>query len=132
MDLEIVYRQMDEFLAANQYDRIILLLIQYGELTKNTNKLAIIYYMCVIYLKEKEAGVETILSKIGTVEELVTRYRRLKFLLYRLDYGVSDDGVESLYRFLVEQRVSAYELTAMVDYCAVHKDEVWRAIRKVL
>lgn len=132
MDLETVYRKMDEFLVSGQYDEIILLLNRCEELAKNNNTLVIIYYMCAIYLKEKEAGTETILSKIGTMEELVTRYKRLKFLLYRLDYGVSDDGAESLCRFLVEQRVSPYELTTMIDYCAVHKDRVWGAIRNAL
>ncbi len=131
-ELAALHAAVDRLLAERRYDDIAPLLKGQEELAENDNAAVITYYMCLIHAKEKESGEETILTKIGTMDELVERFTRLKFLLRRLDYGVSDDGTASLKRFLERQRVSLCELATMLEYCVLDKDKVWEEIRRAL
>ena len=129
MDIITLHKTVNDMFAEHQYDEIEPFLREYEGIAENDNMLVTTFYMCWIYNQEKAAGEETLFSKVSTMEELVARHTRLKFLLRRLDYGVSDDGADSLYRFLVQFHVSSYELLTTVEYCIIHKDKVWEAIK---
>ena len=129
MDITTLHKKVNDMFAEHRYDEIEPFLREYEGIAENDNMLVTTFYMCQIYDQEKAAGEETLFSKVNTMEELVTRHTRLKFLLRRLDYGVSDDGADSLYRFLVQFRVSSYKLLTTVEYWIIHKDKVWEAIR---
>lgn len=130
MDAKELKAQIDILFAGRQYDEIEPLLSSNREIVKNDNVLAtVIYLLHYVYQKEKEAGIETIFSKVNTVKELIERYTCLKFLLRRLDFDLSEDGANTLHRFLSEQRVSSFELITAVNFSVVHKDKVWREIK---
>lgn len=120
---------IDILLEKHQYEEIEPLMRSNKESVKKDNDLATIVYLCELYKKEKAAVKDTVFSKVSTVEELIERYTSLKFLLRRLDFGVSDCGVDDLYLFLHKNQVSPYELTMMVDFSVVHKDRVWKEIK---
>ena len=129
MDAKALYSQINTLFATKHYEEIKPLLLSYKEITEKDNALATIFYLCGIYEKERDAGDDSLFTKVNSVDELLERYTCLKFLLRRLDFGVSDNGIDELYRFLSEYHVSSYELVAAVNFVVVNKDKVWKEIK---
>lgn len=129
MDVKEIQSQVNKLLATHQYDSIKSHLLSYKSITEKNNNLATVFYLCNVYEKEKEAGIDTLFSKVSTMEELLLRHTGLKFLLRRLDFDLSDAGVDELHRFLSEYRVSSYELVMTVNFGVVHKDKVLKVIK---
>ena len=129
MDRETLCSQVRTLFAAQQYDDIIGILFQHKDIANHDNFLAVFFLLCFIYSQEKEAGLDTIFSKVSTPEELMERYTCLKFLLTRLDFGISADNEKELEQFIVEQQVTPCELRVMVERNVIHKDWVWEKLR---
>ena len=131
IDFKEVEAYIDTLLAAHRYEEIKPFLETYMNIVSNDISLAIVYYLCDIYHQEKEEGIDPVFSKVNTLEELLERYTGLKFLLRRLDFGVSDCGADDLHLFIQNLQVSPVELAEMIDYSVVHKDRVWKEIERV-
>lgn len=127
MNAEKLTKQVNELFRSHEYDDIKPLLLSYKDLTEHNNSLAIVCYLCTIHEREKESGQTTIFSKISDMEELLQRYTALKFYLRRIDFNMLDD-VEMFYRFLLENRVSSYELLRAIDFSVVNKEKILREI----
>lgn len=123
MDKKTLREQIDASFLAKRYDEIERLLTQNKEVAKSDRDLLRLYYMLPIYTAEKEAGQQTIFSKVSGLEELLEREVRLKFYLRRIAFDILDDENE-FYRFCRQNKVSLAELF-MVAYCnAVHREKV--------
>lgn len=131
IDFKEIETYIDTLLAAHRYEEIKPFLESYMNIVKNDINLAIVYYLCDIYEQEKAEGMDPVFSKVNTLDELLERYTGLKFLLRRLDFGVSDCGADDLNLFMQNFQVSPVELAKMMDYSVVHKDRVWKEIEKV-
>lgn len=131
MDRETLQLQVRNLFAARQYDEIINILFNNKDIANHDNFLAVFFLLCFIYSQEKEAGLDTIFSKVSTPEELMERYTRLKFLLTRLDFGISDDNGKEMGQFITEQQVTPYELKVMMEYNVIHKSQVWEKLKRI-
>ena len=132
MDRETLQLQVRNLFAARQYDAIISILFNNKDIANRDSFLAIFFLLCFIYSQEKEAGLDTIFSKVSTPEELMERYTRLKFLLTRLDFGISDDDNEKeLGQFIVGQQVTPYELQVMMERNVIHQSQVWEKLKRI-
>lgn len=129
MDIGTLCSQVNDLFAARQYDAIIQLLYENKETANHDNILATVFFLCFIHNSEKDAGENSLFSKVSTLDELLERYTRLKFLLCRLDFGISVENQSELYQFLCENNVSSLELDIMVNYSVIHKDQVWEKIK---
>ena len=131
MDRETLQLRVRNLFAARQYDAIINILFQYKDIANRDSFLAIFFLLCFIYSQEKEAGLDTIFSKVSTPEELMERYTRLKFLLTRLDFGISADNEKEMGQFIAEQQVTPYELQVMMERNVIHQSQVWEKLKRI-
>lgn len=131
MDRETLQLQVRSLFAAQQYDAIISLLFDNKDIANRDSFLAIFFLLCFIYSQEKEAGLDTIFSKVSTPEELMERYTRLKFLLTRLDFGISADNEKEMGQFIAEQQVTPYELQVMMERNVIHQSQVWEKLKRI-
>lgn len=130
MSVQELCLQVNTLFASQQYDAIIKLLFDNKSVANHDNFLATIFMLCFIYAQEKEAGEKTIFSKVNTVDELLERYTKLKFLLTRVDFDVSDENVPELHQFMEEYQVSSHEMKVIIDHNVMHKELVWEKIKK--
>lgn len=130
MSVQELCSQVNALYDSRQYDAIIKLLFENKNIANHDNFLATIFMLCFIYSQEKEAGEKTIFSKVNTVDELLERYTKFKFLLTRVDFDVSDENVPELHQFMEEYRVSSHEMKVIIDHNVMHKELVWEKIKK--
>ena len=121
--------QVNMLLSEHRYDEIKPLLLEYKETTEHDNTLAMTCYLCTVHEREQEAGQPSIFSKVSDTDELIDRYTRLKFFLRRIDFDLLDDGLEDFYAFIMQWKISSYELLAAIDFGVVHKEKVLKLIR---
>ena len=129
IDIHQLKEQVNELFAHQKYDEIKLILLSYKKMTEHDNDLAMLCYLCTVYDQEKEAGQETIFSKVSGMEEVLERYTALKFYLRRIDFDIGNDDLGAFYQFLSQQKISSYELLRAVDFGVVHKDKTLRRIK---
>lgn len=129
MDIQQMKLQVNRLLSEHHYDEIKSLLLSFKDITERDNTLAMTCYLCTIYEREQVAGARSIFDKIASIEELIERYTRLKFFLRRIDFDVTDDGLDSFYSFIMQWEISSYELLAVIDFGVVHKDKVLKVIK---
>lgn len=127
MNAEQLIQQVNDLFRKHEYDDIKTLLLAHKDTTEHHNGLAMVCYLCMIYEHEKEAGQQTLFSKISDMDELLDRYTALKFYLRRIEFGVADE-LETFYQFLLQNQVSSYELLGVMDFCVVNKDKVLKVI----
>lgn len=127
MNAEQLIQQVNDLFRKHEYDAVKTLLLAYKDTTEHHNGLAMVCYLCMIYEHEKEAGQQTLFSKISDMDELLDRYTALKFYLRRIEFGVADE-LETFYQFLLQNQVSSYELLGVMDFCVVNKDKVLKVI----
>ena len=120
-------QQVNDLFRKHEYDNIKTLLLAHKDTTEHHNGLAMVCYLCTIYEHEKEAGQQTLFSKISDIDELLDRYTALKFYLRRIEFDVADE-LETFYQFLLQNQVSSYELLGVMDFCVVNKDKVLQVI----
>ena len=129
MDADQLKQQVNDLLKNGKYDDIKPLLLSYKDTTEHDNDLAMVCYLCTICEREKAAGEQVLFSKISDMDELLDRYTALKFYLRRIDFDVLDE-MESFYQFLLQNRISSYELLRVIDFSIVNRDKVLRAINE--
>lgn len=129
MDADSLRRQINRLMIEQAYDRIRRLLLANKRITERNNDLATLCYLCAVYEKEKKEGTDTVFSKVSDMEELLERYTILKFYLRRMDFDVLDGGIECFYQFLLQNRVSSYELHTVLDFSVIHKEKVLQMIK---
>jgi hypothetical protein len=129
MNVEELKEQVDEALREKRHEDVKTLLFTYKDSIVFDNTLAIACYLCPVYDKEKQAGQPTVFSKVSCIEELLERYTRLNFHLFRIEHDVVDDGLESFNRFLTEEKISSYELLTILGLCAVDSDRTLQKIK---
>ncbi len=127
MDADQLKQQVNDLLKNGKYDDIKPLLLSYKDTTEHDNDLAMVCYLCTIYEREKAAGEPALFSKISDMDELLERYTALKFYLRRMDFDVLDE-MEPFYQFLLQNRISSYELLRVIDFSVVNRDKVLRMI----
>lgn len=129
MNVQEIKQRIDRIITDREYDSILPVLLIYKEMTEQDNDLATVSYLCIIYEQEKKAGCPVIFSKISSMEELLERYTRLKFFLRRIDFGVIGNQMEIFCEFLIQNRISSYELLQVIDFSVVNKEKVLRIIK---
>lgn len=127
MDTQQLKQQVNDLFRNHEYDSIKSLLLTYKDITEHDNDLAMTCYLCMIYEHEKEAGQPTLFSKVSDMEKLIERYTILKFYVRRIDYNMLDD-TEMFYQFLLQNKVSSFELLGVIDFSVVHKEKVLQMI----
>lgn len=122
--------EVDKLIRQGSFEQIKELLLAYKKVTEHDNNLATVCYLCSVYEKEKAAGVPVIFSKVSDMEELLTRYTRLKFYLRRIEYDVLEEGeIDTFHQFLIQNQVSEYELSTVIDFSVCRREKVLNAIR---
>lgn len=129
MNAEQLIRQVNDLFSKHEYDDVKTLLLAHKDTTEHHNGLAMVCYLCTIYEHEKEAGQQTLFSKISDMDELLERYTALKFYLRRIEFDVMDE-LETFYQFLLQNQVSSYELLGVMNFCVVNRDKVLRVINE--
>lgn len=129
MSAQQLREKVNKLLSARRFDDIKPILLSYKDTTEHDNDLAAICYLCTVYEQEKAVKQDTIFSKVNDVEELLERYTILKFYLRRIDFDVIGDSLDAFYQFLLQSRISSYELLRVIDFSVVHKDRVLRLLR---
>ena len=129
MNAELLKEKIDGLCQVHAYDQIEETLLEYKDITKHDNDLAIVYYLMEIYKHEKTAGMKTVLEKTGSVTSLLERYTILKFYLRRIDFDIVGESLQDFYQFIVQNEVSVYELLTVIEYSVVHKEKVRKVIQ---
>ncbi len=133
MTADELKREVDRRIRNGAYDGIQELLMENHEVTVKDNDLATVSFLCILYEKEKEAGVPVIFSKVYGMEELIARHTILKFYLHRITFDVMDEGgLETFRQFLAQNQISDYELSNAVDFSVskVLKEKVLSVVRE--
>ena len=132
MDSDKLKKIVDELFRTQDYDRIEETLLQYKDITTYDNDLATVYYLLHIYKMEKEAGQKTILEKTGSISALLERFTIVKLYLRRFDFNCIGESLQDFYQYVVQNKVSSYELLTVADYSVVRKKEVLENIQELL
>lgn len=132
MNSDRLKKTVDELFRTRAYDRIEETLLQYKDIATHDNDLATVYYLLHIYKMEKAAGQKTVLEKTGSISALLERFTILKLYLRRFDFNCIGESLQDFYQYVVQNKVSAYELLTIADYSVVHKKEVLEAIQELL
>ncbi len=129
MDIQNLREQVDCLLSMKKADEAEKLLTENAETAKSDKNLLKIYYLIPVCAAEREAGQQTLFTKVSGIEELLERDTKVKFWVRRIAFDVLDDEKE-FYRFCTANRVSLPEL--MIEaYCnAVHKEKVQAFIQR--
>ena len=130
MNAELIIKKIDELIAANAYEKIKELILNYKTISEKNNDIATIFHLLPIYENEKAAGQKTIFDKVENIEQLLERYTQLKFYLRRMDFDVIGEGMQDFFQFLVKEEVSAFELKILINQCVVQKEKVWNLIKE--
>lgn len=129
MDIQNLREQVDRLLSMKKADEAEKLLTENAETAKSDKNLLRIYYLIPVCAAEREAGQQTLFTKVSGIEELLERDTKVKFWVRRIAFDVLDDEMD-FYRFCTANRVSLPEL--MIEaYCnAVHKEKVQAFIQR--
>jgi len=117
--------QIDEKIRHSEIRDIRSYLQENMDIIKYDNDLMVVWYLGMVADKEMQAGKKSVFERVASLEELLERYRKLKFYMRRIEYDVIEEA-EEFYSFLAEQRVSEFELMGIVDSCVYDKEKVWK------
>jgi len=117
--------QIDEKIRHSEIRDIRSYLQENMDIIKYDNDLMVVWYLGMVADKEMQAGKKSVFERVASLEELLERYRKLKFYMRRIEYDVMEEA-EEFYSFLSEQRVSEFELMGIVDSCVYDKEKVWK------
>jgi len=117
--------QIDEKIRHSEIRDIRSYLQENMDIIKYDNDLMVVWYLGMVADKEMQAGKKSVFERVASLEELLERYRKLKFYMRRIEYDVMEEA-EEFYSFLAEQRVSEFELMGIVDSCVYDKEKVWK------
>ena len=132
MNTELLREKIDELMQTQAYDRIEETLLEYEDITKRDNDLAMVYYLMKIYKQEKALGKKTILEKTGSVSALLERYTILKFYLRRMEFDVIGESLQDFCQFIAHNEVSAYELMTTIEYSVISREKVSKIIQRIV
>lgn len=92
---------------------------------KQTDAIAIMYVVMEIYERERAADVyPTILECGKTVGELRRYLEQLKFILYRVDFGVDSESEQELVAYLKKYQTSMITIETMITTTAMRPMEL--------
>ena len=129
MDSQSLRKQVDELLTMKKCEETVSLLMENEEIAKYDKDIVKIFYLIPVCNAEREAGQQTLFTKVSGIEELLERDRRVKFYLRRIAFDVLDDE-EEFCTFCRRNQVSLPELF-IETYCnAVHKEKVQAFIQR--
>lgn len=129
MNTEMLWKQLDELLQMGQCEAVRELLLANEEIAKKENELMVALYLVPVYEQEKADGQRTIFEKVTSVESLFKRYKILKFYLWRIEFDVMDDSMETFSQFLKQSQISAQELFSVMYCCVIHTEKVLEIIK---
>lgn len=122
MDVQRLREQIDWLLSMKRADEVERLLKENRETARTRNDLLAIYYLVPVCEAEREAGRQTLFSKVSGLDELLERDARVKFYVRRIAFDILDDE-EDFFRFCAQNRVSLPELF-IEAYCnAVYREK---------
>lgn len=125
--IEFYRKQINDKFRKKEVKDIRLFLQKNMDIIKHDNDLMVVWYLGIVVEREMKLGQKNIFEKVNSLEELLERYRRLKFYVRRIEYDVFDN-IGEFFSFLSEQSVSEFELMGIVDSCVYDKEEVWKKI----
>lgn len=123
MDGQSLWEQVDQLLSAKRFDEAERLLMEKGDIAKQNNQFLQLYYLVPICAQEREAGQQTLFSKVSGLKELLERHTRVKFYIRRIAFGLLEDE-EEFCSFCVQNRVSVPELLIETYLHAIHVKKV--------
>lgn len=122
--LKSYIEKVDEMIRYKETEKILPSLQENLAIIKFDNDLMIVWYLAMMTQKEIAAGVPSVFEKEASLEEILNRYRQLKFYLRRIENNILDDANDFLC-FLSERKVSEYELMGVIDNSIYYKEKVW-------
>lgn len=126
--MQTLKEQIDRMFAEKRYDEIEQLICANEKEAESDNDIVTLYYLIPVYRQEKAAGKITLFEKVGTLDNLLERYTKLKFYLRRIDFGITNNRSDEFYAFISANRISAYEIVTAIRYSVVHKEKVMRIL----
>lgn len=126
--MQTLKEQINILFAEGRYEEVEQLIAANEKKVMNDNDIVTLYYLFPVYKQEKAAGKQTLFEKTYSVDELLTRYTKLKFYLRRLDFDVLDEGLDDFFAFISENQISVYEIVVAIRYSVVHKEKVMQMI----
>lgn len=93
---------------------------EFFEHYKQTDTIAVMYVIMQIYERElQNQYTPTILEYGNTVADLVEHLQKLKFILYRVDFGVDKKSEQELIDFIKKNQISVITLETMLTTVAM-------------
>lgn len=132
MDRDVLREKIDELIRTRAYDQIEDMLMQYKDVFQRDSDLGTVYYLMQIYKMEKEAGQRTLLENVDSISALLERYTILKFYLRRIEFGFIEEELQDFHQYIMQNRVSTYELLTIVSYSVYHRQEVLDKIQTII
>lgn len=132
MDRDVLRKKIDEWLRIRAYDQIVDVLAQYKDILSGDSDFATFYCLMEIYETEKEAGKRTFLENVDSISALLERHTILKFYLRRIEFCFTAETLQDFHRYIMQNKVSAYELLATLKSSVYHKQEVLDKIQNIL
>lgn len=132
MNRDVLREKMDELLRTRTYDQIEDMLTQYKDIFQDDSDLAAVFCLMEIYETEKEAGKRTFLENVDSISALLERHTILKFYLRRIEFCFTAETLQDFYQYIMQNKVSAYELLATLKSSVYHKQDVLDKIQNIL
>ncbi len=124
MNVQEIRSEVDRCLARREFDKMLGILDRNTDVAKKDNELFLVPFACQISAQEEQAGVQPLLFKVSSLEELKNRAVRLQFYLRRIEYDAAGECMEEIYEFLTKNQVSVYELISTIYSTTFHHDKM--------
>lgn len=131
MNVQEMREAINRCFAQGHISEMMEILDHNAELVKIDNDLSHIPFAYNVSVQEEQAGVPVLLSKVTCIDELVERSTRLQFYLRRIDFDAAEECMEEIYRFIVENNVSIYELISTIYLCTFHQDKMLSWLQQI-
>lgn len=114
--------KIDELLQKGEWDKISEWL--HGDVKKINAALYTVWLLWCVCTEEERNGMRPVFAKVRSIDELMQRYDRIKFLLQRIDFGYPDDGTDALREYVRKNDVSSFELMKHIEINVVNQQKV--------
>ena len=126
-DIQWLKEYIDTCLQKNDFTELVKILQENRSVIVEDDDLSNLYYLSEVYEKEQQTGKITLYKE--NMKETLEVFHELQRRVRRLEWW-EDYAPQEIYLYLIEKKLSVYELQWAVETTCVDKAKVWRLLNE--
>lgn len=126
-DIQWLKNYINVCLQKGAFEELVKILQEKRSIVKEDNDLSNLYYLSGVYEKERQIGNITLYKK--DLKETLEVFYELQRRIRRLEWW-EDYELQEIYFYMIEKKLSVYELQWAIETTCVDKTKVWRLLNE--